>query len=133
VGRSTLIVLDTHVWLWLVAAPKQLSRRARLEIERASAIGVSALSCWEVGMLAARGRITLDRDIATWIASALGREGLRPLEVTPEIAVAAALLDESFPPDPADRLIYATARRHGAPLVTRDRRLRDADPAATLW
>jgi PIN domain nuclease of toxin-antitoxin system len=133
VGRAALIVLDTHVWLWWVAAPEKLSRRAHVEIDRTTSIGVSAMSCWEVGMLAARKRITLDRDLRVWTAMALHRERMVVLDVTPEIGTDAALLDPEFPSDPVDRVLYATARHVGARLVTRDPALRKADPAGTLW
>lgn len=132
-GRIALIVLDTHVWLWWVAAPEKLSRNARQEIDRATSIGLSSISCWEVGMLAARNRITLDREPRVWIATGLLRERVVALDITPDIATEAALLDPPFPSDPVDRLLYATARHHRARLVTRDRRLRKADPEGTLW
>jgi PIN domain nuclease of toxin-antitoxin system len=121
------------VWLWWLAAPEKLSRRARTEIDRTPSIGISSISCWGVGMLAARDRIILDRDVRVWTSMGLQRERVVALDVTPEIAVEAALLEPTFPGDPADRLLYATARRYRARLVTRDRRLRKADPAATLW
>jgi PIN domain nuclease of toxin-antitoxin system len=84
-------------------------------------------------MLAARNRITLDRDLRVWITMGLQRERVVVLDVTPDIATEAALLDPSFPSDPVDRLLYATARHHRVPLITRDRHLRKADPVATLW
>jgi PIN domain nuclease of toxin-antitoxin system len=133
VGRSALILLDTHVWLWWVAAPEKLSRRAHDEIERTTSIGVSSISCWEVGMLAARKRISLDREVPVWTTMALQRDRVVTLDVTPEIASEAALLDRAFPSDPVDRLLYATARHYRARLLTRDRELRKADPAATVW
>jgi PIN domain nuclease of toxin-antitoxin system len=121
------------VWLWWLAEPQKLSRRARTEIDNSTSIGVSAISCWEVGMLAARRRITLDREVRVWTTIALERDRVVALDVTPQIATGAALLDVAFPGDPVDRLLYATARHHRARLITRDRRLRKADPAATLW
>jgi PIN domain nuclease of toxin-antitoxin system len=84
-------------------------------------------------MLVAGGRITLDREVRIWTTMALERDRVVALDVTPEIALDAALLEATFPGDPADRILYATARHHGARLVTRDRRLLKADPAATLW
>ncbi len=59
-----------------------------------------------------------------------------PLVVTfePKLAVGAALLDhEDLPRDPAERMIYATARSTGARLITKDQRLREFDPRGTLW
>lgn len=85
-------------------------------------------------MLAVRGRVSLDREVGTWVRQALAQERVESLAPSQEIAVAAALLDpKRFPGDPADRLIYATARSLGATLITRDAPIRAFDPALTLW
>ena len=83
-------------------------------------------------MLASRGRIALDRSISTWVMQALAHERAEPLALTPEVAVTAGLLAE-FPGDPADRIIYSTARLTDSPLVTRDAAMRRLDPQRTLW
>lgn len=129
-----MVVLDTHAWIWWADDPARLSRAARDAITEADPIGVSAISCWEVGMLALGGRITLDRDVSRWVRQALGQPGVVALPIGPKVALDAALLErEGFVGDPADRLIYATARDTGAVLVTRDERLRAYDPRGTLW
>jgi PIN domain nuclease of toxin-antitoxin system len=129
-----VIVLDTHVWLWWMAAPEQLSEVAANAIDRASDIGVSTLSAWEVTMLVARGRISLDRDVGLWVRQAFADARVEALAPSPEVAVAAGLLDgKSFPGDPIDRLIYATARSVDAELLTRDRAIRAFDPHTTVW
>jgi len=103
-------------------------------IEDEGSVGVSAVSCWEVVTLAERGRIELDRDSRRWVRAALGLEGVRALPLGPEAAVAAGLLPrEGFPGDPADRMIYATARIAGVRLATKDRALRRFDGTGTLW
>lgn len=127
-------MLDTHVWLWWNAAPERLSEAAQRAIDQAARIGVSTLSAWELTMLATRGRISLDRDVRLWVRQALAADRVEPLAPGADVAVAAGMLDASaFPGDPADRLIYATARTARAVLVTRDRALRAFDPASTLW
>jgi len=128
-----VIVLDTHAWLWWVSEPKRLSAAAREAIEGAGSVGVSAISCWEVGMLVSQGRIELDGGLRRWIRQALAQPGLVALPVTPKIGLDAAMLDEQFGGDPADRLIYATARDAGGILVTRDRRMRGFDERGSLW
>jgi PIN domain nuclease of toxin-antitoxin system len=129
-----MIVLDTHAWLWWLAAPARLSRAARQAIEQAPLIGVSTLSAWEVAMLEMRGRISLDRDVSLWVKQALADERVDSLAPGADVAVAAGLLDaQRFPGDPVDRLIYATARSIGATLITRDAAIRAFDSAATLW
>lgn len=129
-----MIVLDTHAWLWWLAAPARLSRPAGKAIEQAPRIGVSTLSAWEVAMLAIRGRISLDRDVGLWVRQALADERVESLAPSADVAVAAGLLDaQRFPGDPVDRMIYATARSIGATLITRDTAIRAFDSIATLW
>ncbi|MBA2464818.1 MAG: type II toxin-antitoxin system VapC family toxin [Nocardioidaceae bacterium] len=133
-GGESLIVLDTHAWLWWSSAPDRLSHAAREAIDASDRLGVCTISCWEVAMLEVRGRVELDRDVRAWVAQALAHPRARTLELTPAAAVAAGLLDgRDFPGDPADRIIYATAEALGARVVTRDRRMRDFDAARTVW
>jgi PIN domain nuclease of toxin-antitoxin system len=127
------VVLDTHAWLWLRSDPDRLSPTARQAIEDADRLGICAISCWEVATLARRGRIALDRDVEAWIGQALAGQRVESVPLTAEIATTAGLLDERFPGDPADRIIYATARASSAPLITRDRALRSFDPQRTIW
>ena len=84
-------------------------------------------------MLVRRGRIRLDREVAVWVRQALNEPRLRAVAPDADVALAAALLDDGFPGDPADRLIYATARQAGCRLVTRDERIAAFDRARALW
>jgi PIN domain nuclease of toxin-antitoxin system len=132
--RNRVILLDTHAWLWWLSAPERLSETAAGSIQRASSMGVSTMSAWEVTTLVTRGRITLDREIDVWVKQGLADERIEALPPSSEVAVAAGLLDaKNFPGDPVDRIIYATARSVGATLITRDRAIRAFDPAGTLW
>jgi PIN domain nuclease of toxin-antitoxin system len=129
-----VIVLDTHAWLWWLAAPERLSGAAREAIDQAPSIGVSTLSAWEIATLVTRGRMSLDRDVSLWVRQGLADARVESLAPSAEVAVAAGLLDaRSFPGDPVDRLIYATARSTGATLITRDEAIRAFDSASTLW
>jgi PIN domain nuclease of toxin-antitoxin system len=129
-----VIVLDTHAWLWWLAAPERLSDAARKAIDQASSIGVSTLSAWEIATLVTRGRMSLDRDVSLWVRQGLADARIESLAPSATVAVAAGLLDAgSFPGDPVDRLIYATARSAGATLITRDEAIRAFDSVSTLW
>jgi PIN domain nuclease of toxin-antitoxin system len=128
-----VIVLDTHVWLWWSSDPDRLSAAARAAIAEASEVGICTISCWELTMLARRGRIELDRMPADWVRRGLAQNNVKSVPLTAEDAVAAASVADTFAGDPADRIIYSTARRLGARLVTRDERLRLFDPQRTLW
>lgn len=129
-----MIVLDTHAWLWWMAAPARLSDTARETIEQTSSIGICTLSAWEIAMLDACGRISLDREVSLWVRQALAQPRVESLPPSVEIAVAAGLLDaEEFPGDPVDRLIYATACATKAKLVTRDTAIQAFDSELTVW
>lgn len=129
-----MIVVDTHAWLWLLAAPDRLSPDAAEAIGEADAIGVSAMSCWEIGMLETCGRIGLSLPPLEWIRAALAQEGTTALPADAEVAAAAALLSQDeLPGDPVNHIIYATALAHDAKLVTKDAALRAHDPRGTVW
>lgn len=130
-----MILLDTHAWIWWSADRDRLSAAARTAIDDADEVGVSAISAWEVGMLAARERIALDRPVTTWVRQALSADP-RTVEVPLSATIAlqaAALGAEGMHGDPADRFILASARHLGAPLVTKDRAMRALDPEGTVW
>jgi PIN domain nuclease of toxin-antitoxin system len=121
------LLLDTHVWIWVMEGRTDEVPSAVLEaVERAQADGrvwVSAISVWEVGMLEAKGRLTLSRGIREWVRRALGVPGVRLAELSPEVALDSSSLPGSVHGDPADRILIATARNLGATLVTRDRHI----------
>jgi len=133
VGRGVVIVLDTHTWIWWVAEPAKLSGRARHAIDAADALGVCAISCWEVAMLVVRRRLELDRDVLLWIRQALAVPRVTLLPLTPEVCAASALLAQKSPADPADRMIAASALEHHASIVTKDSRLRSMPQIETVW
>ncbi len=120
-----MIVLDTHVWVWWVHGDARLTTTQAKAIlaNEPSGIGVSAISCWEVAKLVERGKLKLPRPVVAWLREALGYPGVRLLGLTPEIAAASAALPDPFHRDPADQIIVATARTHGASLVTSDRKI----------
>lgn len=89
------------------------------------------MSVFELGQLVQGRRITLDAPLRVWVRDALARERVEPLLLTAEVALDAAQL--RFEANPADRIIYATARAEDAQLVTRDERLRTFDRERTIW
>ena len=118
----TTVLLDSHVLHWWSAEPEKLSRKATQEIESADEIAVAAITWFELAWLAAHERIVVAVPTRSWLGSLA--EGVRSVSATPSIATTAVELPSTFPGDPADRLIYATAIEHGWQLVTKDRRLR---------
>lgn len=125
--RLPPLLLDTHVWIWLMdGAERELGRGALDAVREASVRGrvlVSAISVWEVAMLEAKGRLRFSLEVGEWVRRALAAPGLRLADLSPEIAVESSRLPGEVHGDPADRILMATARRLGAALVTRDGRI----------
>lgn len=124
------VLLDTHAIHWWSAEPDRLGRRARQMLKTADELLVSAVSWYELAWLAERQRIVIEIPTRSWLEG-LGAQ-VRTLGVTPAIAASAAALPSSFPRDPTDRLIYATAFEHGVKLVTRDRAISKHDKPNSL-
>lgn len=125
---SHRLLLDTHVWIWVVAGDARLASGMRGLIERAAgraALSIAAISMWEITILAAHGRITLAKPTLEWIENALRSSSVAIEPLTPRIAADSCELPGRFHNDPADRLIVATARATDASLMTRDRRMLD--------
>jgi PIN domain nuclease of toxin-antitoxin system len=118
----TTLLLDTHVVQWWSAEPERLSRPAADAVSSADELAVSAISWFELAWLATHERIVVSIPVRSWLAQLATR--VRTVAITPAIADTAVALPSTFPGDPADRLIFATAVEHGWRLVTKDNRLR---------
>jgi PIN domain nuclease of toxin-antitoxin system len=127
------VLLDTHVVHWWSAEPRRVSAPARDALDRADEFAIAAISWFELAWLARNERIVLNVPIRSWLEGLAAQ--LRTIGVTPAIADTAVALPSSFPRDPADRLIYATAVENDLPLVTKDRAIRDhASPRSrAIW
>lgn len=127
------VVLDSHVVHWWSAEPDRISPAAAKAISAADELAVADISWFELAWLARHERIVVTIPIASWLAQLSSQ--VRTITVTPAIAATAVALPSSFPGDPADRLIYATAIENGWRLVTKDRKLRGhrAPQPVTLW
>lgn len=121
-----MILLDTNVAVWLFQADPQLAPTGRRRIERersAEGVCISAITCWELSMLVDKGRLVLGRDPLDWIEAALAEPGVHLAPISPDIGVEAGRLPPGIHGDPADRIIVATARHLGCPLLTTDRKI----------
>jgi PIN domain nuclease of toxin-antitoxin system len=128
ISDDQALLLDTHVWLWLMAGASEMNTDARQTIGRALGLGtlrISAISLWEVALLASRRRILLGKSTTSWFQEALADPGPVIEALTAPVAVEAYALPGQFHADPADRMIVATARVTGAVLMTRDRLILD--------
>ena len=126
------LLLDTHVWLWLLFGSPRLSSKIRKRIkELTSSCWLSPISVWELGILARKSKVNIDSDVRSWVEQALRIFPLREASVTREIALLANEIDLPHW-DPADRLLAATAINHDLTLVTADRHLLKAPELSTL-
>ncbi len=131
-----MIVLDTHVLIWWAAGDPQLSRAARDAIEAEAQDGeilVSAISAWEVAMLAKAGRLALTMEAEAWLDTIAQVRAIRFVPVDVGISIQSVQLPGEFHKDPADRIIVATARRHSAPLISADMKIRGYPHVQTIW
>jgi PIN domain nuclease of toxin-antitoxin system len=120
-----VIVLDTHVLIWFAEDVPDLGKRAAAvadEALRSDELAVSAISFWEIAMLARKGRLELADAPAAVRRKVLG-QGIREIAIDGAIGIGAAQLS-GFHGDPADRIIVATALANDATLLTADRPIR---------
>ena len=118
-----MIVLDTHVLIWVMDDDTRLGAKAKriiVDAWRDNEVGVSAITPWEIALLVEKGRLRLAREVAEWLDVALTAPGVRLLPIEPAIALDSVRLPGTFHADPADRIIVATARRWGGSLITAD-------------
>ncbi len=118
------VLLDTHVLLWWQAGGERLSGAAAAAIAGADAVLVSSLTCWELATLHRRGRIEFDREPSIWIADLFRGGSIHLAELSAAAATWAGQIEDAFPGDPVDRLLYATARDLRVPLVSKDEAIR---------
>lgn len=120
-----MILLDTHILVWLVQGNSLLGDQIRAELDdafRNESVAISAISFWELCMLQKKGRVQLP-PMRPWRNELLDM-GLIEITIDGECSIVSNQLTD-FHPDPADRFIVATAIILDATLVTADRRILD--------
>jgi len=114
------LLLDTHIWLWLVGDPRRLGRNAQRALKDVSnELWLSPISTWEALTLHHKGRVQLSGELSTLVAHATA--GIKEAVLTHEIMIVARQL--SLHQDPSDRMLVATALVLDLTLVTADQRL----------
>jgi PIN domain nuclease of toxin-antitoxin system len=131
-----LILLDTHVLVWLVGQPEKLSKAAASAIRRARSsdgLAIADVTVWELAFLFARGVLQSHGTLENTVRNLVNRSGVIVKPITAEIAALATQFPNDYPRDPVDRLIAATARAEGLALVTRDESIRKSPLLKTIW
>lgn len=114
------LLLDTHVWLWWYTDPQRLSAQARRQIaDPDNDVFLSTASVWEMAIKRQLGKLPLPEPIATYVATRLERDGMKPLLVSIGHAAGVETL-EALHRDPVDRLLIVQARQEQLRLFTVD-------------
>ncbi len=127
-----IILLDSHVLVWLALDPKRLSRSAVRSIQGARRKLLADISLREIAALSLK-TIDLESDVGDWLTAAIDTFALDVVAIDPRIAARSTRIAQNFHGDPADQLIAATAIELDVPLVTADEKLRGAGALRTIW
>lgn len=114
-----MILLDTQTLVWMMEGSNKLGAHAIRHEEESDKVAISVMTAWELGLLVSRGRIKLRLSLEAWLQVVADR-GAIMIPVTKNIALDAGSLPGDIHGDPADRMIIATARSMGCPLITAD-------------
>ncbi len=128
------IVLDTCAILWAIAAPENLSDKAKASLLASdNQILVSSMSCAEIACLTERGKIKLDRHWKLWFRHFADANGWQVIPVDLPIVEEAYSLPDQFHRDPVDRILVSTSRLFQAPILTADKKIRDYPHVHSEW
>lgn len=131
-----MIILDTHVLIFWLSNPEELSSKASEIIEKAVSdkeVYVSSISVWEIAMLVSKGRLELTMEVRDWIATVESLSFLHFIPVNNNISIKAVQLKDYVYKDPVDRIIIATSVALNAPLVTKDDKILEYSGVKAFW
>jgi len=118
-----VILLDTHVVLWLFKDDPRLGSKAIDVIGQDGDRRISAMVSWEIAMNIDKGRLTLEMPLEPWLRKGFESIDIVEMPVTGAIARDAGSLRDGLHGDPCDRIMIATARSLSSPLVTADEKI----------
>jgi len=125
------LLLDTHIWLWLLEEPNRIALGAYKQIESATELVLSAASVWELAIKTQLGRLNTNLAVAELRQEILQEMAAKELVVTAAHALTAASLPLVHK-DPFDRMLVAQASIEGLTLVTADALMRRYG-GAQIW
>lgn len=128
-----MILLDTHVLIWLASDPEQLSPVAQTAIRaHPASLHVSVVSVWEIALLVKRGRLTLPLPPDEYLTRAIAHHGLIELPLTRRVAQASVALPDIHN-DPFDRILVAECNMRGLSLISRDGMIARYPGLPVIW
>jgi PIN domain nuclease of toxin-antitoxin system len=133
-SHEKVILLDTHVLVWLTSEPVRLSKPASSAIRRANQAGgiaISAITQWELAWLASHGRLQVTETVESYLEEVSSLVAIRAITI--KVAALANQFPADYSSDPCDRLIGATALAEGMVLITKDMKIRNCKQLQTLW
>jgi len=125
-SKPERLLLDTHVLLYWLGDDPRLSGEQSRVINRASPdqpLWVADISLWEIATLVSLGRLRLQTPLRDWLEAAVAPPLVRRIGISPAVTAEVMQLPDTFPRDPADRIIVAAARTLSATLLTQDERI----------
>jgi PIN domain nuclease of toxin-antitoxin system len=122
------IVLDTHILLWSLLAPDNLTAKIKDQITTAQStdsLYISSVTLWEIAMLIQKKRVSVFERTSDFLNYISSIDGLSIIEISAGIAVESVMLPGGFISDPADCLIISSTREIAGSLITRDQKIID--------
>lgn len=126
-----MMLIDTHIIIWMMGNQAKLSPVAQRAITATEVLGYSAISLWELAMLHQKGRVGANKSIEEWIGDFSKKLEYRLFPITPDVAIRSGKL--AMHGDPADRIIVATALELNVPLITADTRIHTINALSVVW
>jgi PIN domain nuclease of toxin-antitoxin system len=134
-GRSGLILLDTHVVLWLAFEPDKVSHKAHKRINEARSanegLAISEITLLELATMASKGRFHVAMKIEQFLEEVEATFAVLP--ISGKACARILQLSSDYPRDPADRIIGATALTEGLTLITADQNIIRSSAVPCIW
>lgn len=131
-----MILIDTHTLIWYLTDQKKLSSKVldliKSEIKNGEVL-YSSISVWEVCILVKKKKLNLSKDINEWVANLKFLPNFRSIPVNNEIGSKSVLMEGFKNPDPADRIIIATALSLGCSIATKDSKIHAYKMVKCVW